>query len=181
MFSVCVWILTNLRICGEVKTPSVIPFAAGSGINYSGEYLAQAAQAADAPCFHPCFLVFGRLLASPAKRSELKYHLRDHFPTPSNPLKPGSLPRTDQVTHRMRLLAVHKPWPCSLLLIFPPLLLFFVVCHLSEPTYRYIHWSQEKKYDSALVFVSSVKMTNWGGLWLPHKSLVKSTTFVTLL
>lgn len=34
----CVWSWVKFKMCGKVKNTSIVPFTAGSGINYSGEY-----------------------------------------------------------------------------------------------------------------------------------------------
>jgi hypothetical protein len=38
MILLCVLNLVNFKIYGKVKNTSIVPFTAGSGINYSGEY-----------------------------------------------------------------------------------------------------------------------------------------------
>lgn len=75
-------------MCGQVKNTSIVPFTAGSGISYSGEY--NNIGRLEFVGFSKYFflksvsssmlgLYFGGFLASPIETSELKYELSDFF------------------------------------------------------------------------------------------------------
>lgn len=70
-------------MCGKVKKTSIVPFTAGSGISYSGEYNNTGRlEFVDIFFFlkvflHLCLRLFGTFLGKPY--SELRYELSDFF------------------------------------------------------------------------------------------------------